>query len=171
MVWTEASAFGVERRSIVGRFPSVASAQSQLPNLIGADRRHVGAILVELASVGVPIRSFEGSHILPFYLMESGGQFVDSRPVPFRSVWEDENGLLQLQPQTLGYLPFRPLWIGFGTNTVIYSMVLGLLIAGPIYLRRLLRRKRGLCAACAYPAGDSPVCTECGASLRIAGVA
>jgi hypothetical protein len=32
--------------------------------------------------------------------------------------------------------------------------------------RRSLRVKRGLCPACAYPVGVSPVCTECGGCVR-----
>jgi hypothetical protein len=31
--------------------------------------------------------------------------------------------------------------------------------------RRLYRRANGLCPACAYPIGTSPVCTECGHQL------
>ena len=33
-------------------------------------------------------------------------------------------------------------------------------------LRRRLRARRGLCTACAYPAGESAVCSECGAAVR-----
>ena len=33
-------------------------------------------------------------------------------------------------------------------------------------VRRAIRRRRGLCPACAYPIGTSEVCTECGASVR-----
>ncbi len=36
---------------------------------------------------------------------------------------------------------------------------------GPFVLRRFLRVRRGLCPKCAYPIGESLVCTECGGAL------
>ncbi len=41
----------------------------------------------------------------------------------------------------------------------------GELIPGPVALRRLIRRRRGLCPTCAYPIGESATCTECGKAL------
>jgi hypothetical protein len=63
-----------------------------------------------------------------------------------------------------------PLWPGFAVNTLFYAAILWLLICGLFALRRFaLRRfarvRRGLCPACAYPIGESPVCTECGSDL------
>ncbi len=60
------------------------------------------------------------------------------------------------------YIPLQPIWLGFVVNTLFYTTVLWLLVRGSFALRRYLRRKRGRCAACAYPIGDSPVCSECG---------
>ena len=62
-------------------------------------------------------------------------------------------------------LPLRPTWPGFAINTLFYAMVLWSLIRGPFALRRFLRLRRGLCPKCAYPMGESSVCTECGGSL------
>jgi hypothetical protein len=62
-------------------------------------------------------------------------------------------------------LPLRPIWLGFAVNTIFYAAILWLLIPGPFALRRLIRRRRGLCPKCAYPMGDSEVCTECGREL------
>lgn len=62
-------------------------------------------------------------------------------------------------------LPLLPLWWGFTINTLLYGMILWLLFLGPFAARRMLRRRRGLCARCAYPIGKSPVCTECGAAV------
>ena len=42
---------------------------------------------------------------------------------------------------------------------------LWLLIPGPFALRRFLRTRRGLCPRCAYPVGESAVCSECGREL------
>jgi len=62
-------------------------------------------------------------------------------------------------------LPLTPLWPGFAINTLFYAGVLWMLFVGPFALRRMIRRRRGRCAHCAYPIGQSPVCTECGAEL------
>ncbi len=61
--------------------------------------------------------------------------------------------------------PLRPLWPGFAANTLFYAAILWLMICGPFALRRLIRRRRGLCPACAYPMGGSDVCSECGKPL------
>jgi len=36
-----------------------------------------------------------------------------------------------------------------------------------LWLRRRRRRRKGLCDWCAYPIGQSPVCTECGAAHAV----
>jgi len=68
-------------------------------------------------------------------------------------------------------LPLRPLWPGFAVNTLFYAGVLWMMFALPFALRRRLRRRRGQCPACAYPVGQSPVCTECGAAFTPKGTA
>ncbi len=60
---------------------------------------------------------------------------------------------------------FRPIWPGFAINTLFYAGIHWLLIPGPFALRRLIRQRRGLCPKCAYPTGESAVCTECGRDL------
>ncbi len=62
-------------------------------------------------------------------------------------------------------LPLRPIWPAFAVNTILYGAILSLLIPGPFALRRFLRVRRGLCPKCAYPVGESSVCTECGGAL------
>jgi hypothetical protein len=65
-------------------------------------------------------------------------------------------------------LPLKPLWPGFVANTLFYTGILcggWLLFAAPFALRRRRRVKRGLCPTCAYPVGDSAVCTECGTAV------
>jgi hypothetical protein len=63
------------------------------------------------------------------------------------------------------HMPFVPIVHGFAINTLFYAGVLWVLFAGPFALRRMIRRRRGQCPACAYPLGQSPVCTECGAAV------
>ena len=62
-------------------------------------------------------------------------------------------------------LPLTPIWPGFALNTFFYATVLWLFVRGPVVLRRMIRRRRGLCPACGYLVGVSPVCTECGQPL------
>ncbi len=62
-------------------------------------------------------------------------------------------------------IPVGVIWPGFAVNTLFYAVVLGLLICGPFALRRFIRRKRGRCPACGYPAGESAVRSECGKQL------
>ena len=59
-------------------------------------------------------------------------------------------------------LPLRIITRGFLLDSSFYAAILWLLFAFPFTLRRRRRIKRGLCPACAYPVGDSAVCTECG---------
>ncbi len=65
-------------------------------------------------------------------------------------------------------IPVTPILSGLVVNTLFYATLLWFLIPGPFALRRLrrfLRVRRGLCPKCAYPMGDSAVCTECGREL------
>ena len=62
-------------------------------------------------------------------------------------------------------LPLIPILSGFAVNTLFYAAVLCLLICGPVVLRRMIRMKRGRCVKCAYPMGESAVCSECGKAL------
>ncbi len=62
-------------------------------------------------------------------------------------------------------LPLGMIWPGFAVNTLLYAAGLWLLVPGPFVLRRFLRERRGLCPKCAYPMGESSVCTECGREL------
>jgi len=73
--------------------------------------------------------------------------------------------LNQIMLNDLRALPLRPLWPGFAINTVFYAGVLWVLWATPFALRRMIRHRRGRCAQCGYPIGQSPVCTECGAAV------
>ncbi len=62
-------------------------------------------------------------------------------------------------------VPLQPLWMYATINTAFYAAILWMLVRGPVVLRRMIRRRRGLCPACGYPVGVSPVCTECGQPL------
>ncbi len=61
-------------------------------------------------------------------------------------------------------LPVRAQSRSWVINSIFYAMILWILICGPFALRRLIRRKRGLCVACGYDLrGDlERGCPECG---------
>jgi hypothetical protein len=63
-------------------------------------------------------------------------------------------------------LPTRVLWPGFAVNTAFYALLAGAAVAAVIAVRRVMRRKHGLCPGCGYPVGGSPICTECGQAIR-----
>ena len=60
--------------------------------------------------------------------------------------------------------PLRPIWPGFAVNTLFYAAILWLVMLGPFALRRLIRRRRGLCPACGYDLrhAEHVACPECG---------
>jgi hypothetical protein len=105
---------------------------------------------------GWPFLSFHGSHTL----VEMDG---------FQSKTYGVFDLAKLmstgEPHT--ELPYYPLWPGFAINTIFYAAILWLLFAAPGSVRRRLRIRRGVCPACAYPVGQSPTCTECGANVHL----
>lgn len=62
-------------------------------------------------------------------------------------------------------IAFRPIWGGLIANTAIFGGGLWLIIHHPVKLRRVYRRRRGLCESCGYSLeGLSGVvqCPECG---------
>ncbi len=65
----------------------------------------------------------------------------------------------------LRIIAYRPMLLGFTFNTFVYAAILGIIMWCAIEMRRMNRRRRGLCGQCAYPAGVSGVCTECGAAV------
>ncbi len=83
-----------------------------------------------------------------------------------KDYWEEWRGALHIPwPGSPHVLPLNILWGGFILDTTAYMVILWLLIPGPFALRRFLRLRRGLCPKCAYPMGESAVCTECGKAL------
>ncbi len=61
--------------------------------------------------------------------------------------------------------PYRPVWAGLTANSSLYAAVIAAAAICAGALKRAARLRRGLCPACAYPRGSSPVCTECGEPL------
>ena len=105
---------------------------------------------VGVALYGWPARSMGWGYLRYF---KEPGDYVDWRP------------RLLAYPTTQNVMPTYPLWPGFAINTLFYATILWLLIPGAFGLRRFVRVRRGLCPKCAYPIGESAVCSECGRDL------
>ena len=138
--------------SSVGWLPSVQSLPrwSWRPDRIHGASAQAGAF-----AVGWPMLSLTAR--------------FEKRPFGGRQPLSSRSGIvLDLDASTLMFnpprtLPLLPHWPGFTTNTIFYAAILGVVFFAPGKLRRTIRRRRGLCPACAYPVGTSKVCTECGA--------
>lgn len=61
-------------------------------------------------------------------------------------------------------LPIKPLWLGFGINSVVLGVGTGVLMAAPRWTRRRIRMAQGRCASCGYDLKglSGGVCPECG---------
>jgi hypothetical protein len=60
------------------------------------------------------------------------------------------------------FLPLRPVWGGLLADIAVFAAGWGAVLTGPITIRRLVRRRRGLCPACGYTLGNRTTCSECG---------
>ena len=134
--------FGVTHRSVV--FERVKQSERF--------RRLVGQVIVE---VGWPMRT----------LYSTSYQYEGDQN------WTQDAWTLALVPRTEEYgwtygpeLPLRPLWLGFGVNTVLFTSVSWGVALLLVASRRVIRRKRGHCIKCGYDLrGDfSAGCSECG---------
>ena len=164
--WQDALLQFVTRKAGMGRTVTNAIAHLTPPRTIivevhpevGLVGGHGGEVVIKNegiiieAAYGWPFRSLRW-----ISWIGKGGEFSYRRsPVIERF---DKRG------RAVVFLPLLPLWGGFAINTAFYAGVLWLLILGPFALRRYIRRRRGLCPKCAYPVGESAVCSECGRKL------
>ncbi|MCI0365950.1 MAG: hypothetical protein L0Y44_13855 [Phycisphaerales bacterium] len=115
---------------------------------------------VELRGVGVrrhvEIRVIEGPDLQfeTIVIHEAGW--------PLLCLRRSDTTLAMISSMPREYRLTTPIWRGLAINTILYAAMLWLLFAGPGFVRRRVRIKRGLCPACAYPVGESATCTECG---------
>ena len=153
----EISGFGLDRKGFHLLHPDVTPGQSgpfSVASQVVRDRS------------GWPLRALQGElwlleledypDVLPRWFFESRFAIANVR------VFNSWRGRMLKDNRLLAYLP---VWPGFAMNTLIYAVILWLLTLGPFALRRLIRRRRGLCPKCAYPMGESAVCSECGKEL------
>ncbi|MCI0363209.1 MAG: hypothetical protein L0219_04960 [Phycisphaerales bacterium] len=62
-------------------------------------------------------------------------------------------------------IPYRPIWVGLSVNWLFFAILLWLGFVAVTSARRWRRMRRGLCARCGYPVGESATCSECGAAV------
>jgi len=116
---------------------------------------------IRLHQHGLPLRSMES-----WTLIEMAGKRPGQTP------WE--NGLT-IPPWFPRFMPYntpyggsislRPIASGFAANSAFYGACLWFMALAASRARAASRSRRGLCPACAYPAGSSDRCTECGRAL------
>ena len=89
----------------------------------------------------------------------------------YSTPWESTGIIVDANDQNtslLRVIPLTPRWPGFAINTIFYAAMLWVVFFVSGMVKRRVRRRRGLCPACAYPIGTSAVCTECGAAVPAA---
>jgi hypothetical protein len=96
------------------------------------------------------------SYPMFFFSSQTNGSAVIDRT----GAWVIPDGWLTFSHRR--ELPLLPVWGGFVIDSIVYGIVLWPVAHAVFLLRGVLRRRRNLCPACAYPVGSSPVCTECG---------
>jgi hypothetical protein len=64
-------------------------------------------------------------------------------------------------------LPLRPIWPSFAIDVMAYGAAAFMLLFGPGFVRRAMRRRRGACVRCGYDLRGTTggVCPECGRAL------
>ncbi len=113
-----------------------------------------GRYRIVVNQYGLPLRSME-YHML---VTTPGHQTASPFTSTIVAAWQTNT--------FAGTLPLRPIWPGFAVNTLMYAAILGL-IPGLFVLRRFIRVRRCRCPKCAYPMGESAVCSECGKPLPV----
>ncbi len=150
--WESCMLIGVRRHSGLGR------------NLTGAMGRTVvnNQARINEAEFGLPLRSLRWTSQRVWLTAPLTGDSDDMKDRWLAARTTNRSPTITMSGHVL---PLLPMWPGFAVNTVFYATVLWLLIPGPLVLRRFIRVKRGLCPKCAYPMGESAVCSECGKAL------
>ena len=109
--------------------------------------------LVVRIETGWPVRSLAGAYLSDRNDQAMGSWFTTAIINP----WLADN------EQAFNFIPYRPMWPGFGLNTLLYAAILWIPLA-PFALRHVLRRRRGACLQCGYDlrATSRRGCPECG---------
>ena len=98
--------------------------------------------------------------------LRSNPTFMTYRTLPYRG-FALKPIARPIRPAITRVLPLGIIWTGFAINTIFYAAILAILWAlwsSPFVVRRIIRRKRGLCIKCGYDLRGSSggMCPECG---------
>jgi hypothetical protein len=113
---------------------------------------HIGA--------GFPFRAFRATERLAFTPAASGLEYTCS------DGWKLGELPRGIRQRTL-VVPFAPIWPGLIANVAVWSVTVAFTSLCLASLRSAARRRRSLCATCAYSRkglATSAACPECGAS-------
>ena len=164
-VWAarrEISGFGLQRKAFMlyprwwvpYRDPDVKPRPLSAATIVVRDRS------------GWPLRALQGEQWLlkseDYPDVPARRWFFESRfAIANVRVFNSWKGMMATDNRLLAYLP---IWPGFTVNTLFYAAILWVLIPGPFALRRLIRRRHGLCPNCAYDLrhAEHEACPECG---------
>ena len=114
--------------------------------------------LVVRIEAGWPMRSLAGAH-----LSDRNDQAIESwYSTAIINPWLADN------EQAFNFIPYRPMWLGFALNSLLYATILWIPFA-PFALRQVLRRRRGACMQCGYDlrGAVSAGCSECGCGREL----
>ena len=105
-----------------------------------------------------PAATYQGAYGWPMRILWSGGYWYDEH-LPF-----SEMSMVFWRGQETPRQVIRPLWRGLAVNTAFYAMMVWMLWSSPFVVRRIIRRKRGLCFKCGYDLRGEfeQGCPECG---------
>jgi len=119
-------------------------------------RRGSESFMIEIYHIGWPLPALTFQTWFDYVIEppRQGRHRFDGQPAP--TIWR-----CGVSIGNWARLPLRPVWPGFAINTLLYAALLWL----PFVVRRWVRVRRGLCPKCAYPMGESAVCSECGKAL------
>lgn len=109
---------------------------------------------VERMRAGWPLLMLEGSNYYEFHA--TGGKRASA----------EMHTVMLLQwhgDQRLWRFPLRPLWLQVAGNLLFWTLVCGGIAWSVPAGRRWVRRRKGRCEGCGYPAANQGRCPECGA--------
>ena len=126
-----------------------------------AARGLTGPVVAQRCRAGWPILGMRGEKVA--HLVAGSNTVKSARFYAAIPIGQARKAFFHNTPEIL---PFRPIWPGFAFDTIFYAAILWPLIIGPFALRRLIRRRRGLCPACGYDLrhAEHEACPECGNS-------
>ncbi len=129
-----------------------------------AARGLTGPVVAQRCRAGWPILGMRGEKVA--HLVAGSNTVKSARFYAAIPIGQARKAFFHNTPEIL---PFRPIWPGFAFDTIFYAAILWPLIIGPFALRRLIRRRRGLCPACGYDLrhGAHEVCPECGVNPAV----